>query len=322
MPSEISTHSGAHTAASPGARRGAVVRTVGERYVAPMLLLLAVGCAPTSASLAPKPDTDAAADADTDTDADSDTDADADTDSDADADSDTATPLRLAIPAYAWPGDPAWSAFVDGAAARDGLVVANPNSGPGAGSDPVYVAAIAAAQARGVRVLGYVHTSYGLRAAADVDQEVSAWYGWYGVDGIFFDEVSDAAGCASTADWYAARAAVANGVDADGDAFIAYNPGTDSCETWMEQADLLVLFEDTAAVVRGWAPPAWTARWPAERFWLLAHTATAADLAALLDEARTHNIGWIYVTDDVLPNPWDAAPAWWDDEIAGAGRLL
>ena len=295
---------------------------MGERYVAPMLLLLAVGCAPTSASLAPKPDTDAAADADTDTDADSDTDADADTDSDADADSDTATPLRLAIPAYAWPGDPAWSAFVDGAAARDGLVVANPNSGPGAGSDPVYVAAIAAAQARGVRVLGYVHTSYGLRAAADVDQEVSAWYGWYGVDGIFFDEVSDAAGCASTADWYAARAAVANGVDADGDAFIAYNPGTDSCETWMEQADLLVLFEDTAAVVRGWAPPAWTARWPAERFWLLAHTATAADLAALLDEARTHNIGWIYVTDDVLPNPWDAAPAWWDDEIAGAGRLL
>jgi hypothetical protein len=282
-----------------------------------MLVFLVAGCTPPAASRAPETDTVAAA---ADTDADSDTDTDADTDTD--SATDTATPLRLAIPAYAWPGDPAWSAFVDGAAARDGLIVANPNSGPGVASDPAYIAAIAAAQARGVRVLGYVHTSYGRRAEADGDQEVSAWYEWYGVDGIFFDEVSDAAGCASTADWYAARAAVANRFDADGDAFIAYNPGTDSCETWMEQADLLVLFEDAAAAVRGWAPPSWTARWPAERFWLLAHTATAADLAALLDEARTHNIGWIYVTDDVLPNPWDAAPAWWDDEIAGAGRML
>jgi hypothetical protein len=38
----------------------------------------------------------------------------------------------------------------------------------------------------------------------------------------------------------------------------------------------------------------------------------------LLDEARAAGVGWVYVTDDVLPNPWDDAPAFWGDEIAAA----
>ena len=225
--------------------------------------------------------------------------------------------LRLAVPAYAWPGAPAWADFVDGAAATDGLVVANPASGVGAAQDATYVDAVADAQGRGARVLGYVSTRYGARDAAEIDAEVAAWFDWYGVDGIFYDEVPDAVGCVDTVDWYADRAAVARA--AQPAAFLAYNPGIDSCEAWLEQADLLVIVEEDAASVTGFVLHAWASGWPAERFWLLAYAASEADMTGLLDEARAAGVGWVYVTDDVLPNPWDEAPGYWAAEVVAAG---
>ena len=39
--------------------------------------------------------------------------------------------------------------------------------------------------------------------------------------------------------------------------------------------------------------------------------------AYLLATARAQNVGWIYVTDDVLANPWDALPSYWEAERAG-----
>lgn len=35
-----------------------------------------------------------------------------------------------------------------------------------------------------------------------------------------------------------------------------------------------------------------------------------------VEKAKEAGIGWIYVTDDVLPNPWDTLPSYWEAEIA------
>ena len=52
-------------------------------------------------------------------------------------------------------------------------------------------------KAAGVRVLGYVHTSYGKRPIAEVQAEIDRYDKWYKPDGIFFDEVTtDASGLA------------------------------------------------------------------------------------------------------------------------------
>ena len=50
------------------------------------------------------------------------------------------------------------------AGAGVGLAVMNPNSGPGTAADPNYANAVRSAQASGVRVAGYVYTSYGSRS--------------------------------------------------------------------------------------------------------------------------------------------------------------
>ena len=31
-----------------------------------------------------------------------------------------------------------------------------------------------------------------------------------------------------------------------------------------------------------------------------------------VDRAVTRRSGWVYVTDDVLPNPWDTLPPYWN----------
>ena len=275
-------------------------------------LLLACRPSPDLDTASPKRDTDRESDTDTDTDTDADTDADTDTDTDTDSSAERS--LHLGIPAYVWPADPTFPEWVEGAVASGGLVVANPASGPGTERVPAYVNALAAIRTAGATVIGYVHTSYGARDAAVVDAEVAAWRDLYGVDGIFFDEVSS--DC-TTVDWYAARAAAADAADTDGDAFVAYNPGVASCEGFLGAADLLVVAEDEGADLAGWTAPAWTASYSPDRFWLLAHTADAAQMTALLATARAQNVGWIYVTDDVLANPWDALPSYWEAERAG-----
>jgi len=258
-------------------------------------------------------DTDTDADADADTDSDSDSEADTDTDTVTDTDTATDRSLRMAIPAYVWPADPTFAAWVQGAVASGGLVVANPASGPGTEPLAAYVNAIAAAHSAGATVLGYVHTSFGTRDEALVDAEVAAWRDLYGVEGIFFDEVST--DC-TTVDWYAARAAAADAADSDGDAFVAYNPGVASCEGFLGAADLLVLAEDEGADLAEWTAPAWAASYSPDRFWLLAHTSDEAQMLTLTTTARAQNVGWIYVTDDVLDNPWDALPSYWSVERA------
>lgn len=221
--------------------------------------------------------------------------------------------LRLAIPAYAYPGSEAWAGFVAGAVATGGFMVMNPASGPGSVIDEVYVSAVAEAQAQGVLVLGYVPTGYGLREADEVDGDVNQYAFWYGVDGIFFDEV--ASDCPAFAPWYAERAEAANGLDADGDAFIAYNPGVITCADYLDAADVLVVAEDQLGNLHNFEAADWMADVDPGRFWLLAHDTSASVLGDALQWVRDNGIGWVYLTNDRMPNPWDALPSYWDEEV-------
>lgn len=69
-------------------------------------------------------------------------------------------------------------------------VIVNPASGPGNAGDANYTKAIDRLQGAGCVVLGYVTTSYGKRAAADVHADIDRWLTLYPrTQGIFFDEM-------------------------------------------------------------------------------------------------------------------------------------
>ena len=125
-----------------------------------------------------------------------------------------------------------------------------------------------------------------------------------------------ASDCPTFAPWYAERSAAADVLDADGDAFIAYNPGVITCADYLDAADVLVVAEDQLGYLHNFEAAEWMAAYDPGRFWLLAHDTGASVLGDTLQWVRDNGIGWVYLTNDRMPNPWDALPSYWDEEVA------
>lgn len=218
----------------------------------------------------------------------------------------------LAVPAYFPPG-PQWDRALAGSVVPRYLVM-NPENGPGTSADPAYSEAVARAQSAGVRVLGYVHTTYGARPAQEAESDIDRYRRWYGVDGIFLDEVS--AGSAQLA-YYEGLARTTRAVTG---AIVALNPGVYPDEGYAALADVVVTFEGDDSDYRSSIPPSWVKRYPPGRFWHLVHASDRRALPSVIRLARERSVGNIYVTDDTLPNPWDTLASYWSSELSAVAR--
>jgi hypothetical protein len=227
------------------------------------------------------------------------------------------------VPAYFYPdwwnAASHWYRMCDAMETTGGpsTAVMNPASGPGTAANPDYQRVIDYCHARGQRVLAYVHTSYGSRPAAAVRADVDATYAFYpAVDGIFFDEMSNST---STRSHY--RALYTHVRTKPGVHEVVGNPGAAASSAWQLQtpvADKVVVFEGSAASYQRWRPPSWVSGWIASRFVHLVHAASQPAMTQACARSKTLNAGSTYVTDDVLPNPWDTLPAagYWSQEIS------
>jgi hypothetical protein len=219
----------------------------------------------------------------------------------------------IAVPAYFPPG-PLWAAAI-GAAPRTAVLIMNPDSGPGASKDMDYAVKVTAAQAAGIKVLGYVHTSYGARPALEVKSEINAYKAWYSVDGIFLDETSPDPLYLS---YYRVLASYIRGGKGG---FVMLNPGVVPAEGYVRLADTTVVFEDSYAVYKTWTPPAWLLNYPAAKLTHLVHD--AIDIRQMTDAvnlSRSRNAGLLYITNDTFINkdaddPWDSLPSYWSTEV-------
>jgi hypothetical protein len=217
---------------------------------------------------------------------------------------------KMAIPSYFYPGA-YWTQLINGAPTV-GLAIINPASGPGKKADSNYLNTVRQAQARGITVLGYVYTKYGSRRASAVRADIDKYYSWYGVDGIFFDEAST--DCAKLSYYQG----LYNYVKAKGgQAKVVLNPGINTGECYVNASDILVTFEDNFAAYTTWSPSGWEYNYPAERFWHLVLGASEADMTQAIAWSKQRHAGWVYVTNDDLPNPWDTLPSdpYWSNEL-------
>jgi hypothetical protein len=217
---------------------------------------------------------------------------------------------KMAIPSYFYPGA-YWTQLINGAPTV-GLAIINPASGPGKKADSNYLNTVRQAQARGITVLGYVYTKYGSRRASAVRADIDKYYSWYRVDGIFFDEAST--DCAKLSYYQG----LYNYVKAKGgQAKVVLNPGINTGECYVNASDILVNFEDNFAAYTTWSPSGWEYNYPAERFWHLVLGASKADMTQAIAWSKQRHAGWVYVTNDNLPNPWDTLPfdPYWSNEL-------
>ncbi len=246
--------------------------------------------------------------------------------------------VDLLVPAYANPccggGPLLWSTLI--ATAGDaGLdievhVIFNPDNGPGTAVDPNYVDAQGNGPLLDLRnaggfVHGYVPTGFGTRPAtaveADVDRYYDALYPGI-VDGIFFDEMTNDL---ASVGYYQQLRDYVKGKDPG--ALVIGNPGTTftnnpSMQTmfdvldYADSADVLTTFENTGAQYEtNYSPPAWLATFPPRRFAHILHSQPSWG-AAFLALAHDRSAGFLFVTDDVFPNPFDALPSFWSAKTA------
>jgi hypothetical protein len=232
----------------------------------------------------------------------------------------SAARAHIVIPAYFYPSQPSssWDQAIGDAPLPAGTkrtLIMNPASGPGSAVNADYVAALRKVRAAGTgfRVIGYVHTSYGQRPSDTVKAEIALYRTWYGVDGIFLDEVS--ADAALIAPYYQPLVTYATSLMPGGDVML--NPGTYPARAYMDiqvpsgSALSVVSFEGTYQSYLGANVPSWAAQYPAQRFVHLVYGTGAQQRATALELAKSRNAGQVYVTDDSLPNPWDTLPSYW-----------
>jgi hypothetical protein len=215
------------------------------------------------------------------------------------------------VPLYTYPTDPSWAAIIAAAKMHPTVTVRaviNPNSGPGTAKDPAYATGIPTLGAAGITVLGYVATTYGAKPTASVHAEIDAYKGWYtGIKGIFFDEMSNTAGMEA---YYTELSQYAKG---QGYVMTTGNPGTDTLPSYVGTVDTLMIYEDSGlpsvASLAGWH-----AQHDKHDFAIIAYGVPSVD-AAFVTSARV-DVGFIYLTDDTLPNPYDTLPAYFGSLLA------
>jgi spherulation-specific family 4 protein len=195
------------------------------------------------------------------------------------------------------------------ASSRPRLLVINPSSGPGTEAAPAYRAAVRTAQHAGARVLGYVHTTYGARPAADVIADIDRYTSWYGADGIFLDEASHDV---AHVGYYAAlgrhvRAGGARRV-------VVLNPGVVPAREYFDLADVIVTFEGPYAAYGPAmeAMPDWVRDQPPGRVAHLVYDASRQQAMATVSHPQ--KAGYVYATSGSLPDPWRTVPSYLHEE--------
>jgi Spherulation-specific family 4 len=211
------------------------------------------------------------------------------------------SPTGIMIPLYTYPGS-TWANVIAVEKANPGVpivAIINPNSGPGASIDPNYVSGILSLQSAGVVVIGYVPTGYASRSISSVESMVNDYKSWYPVTGIFFDEMSNVAG---NEGYYSTLNAYAKSL---GFTYTVGNPGSDTLASYIGTMDTIVIYENQGLPSLS-SLEGWHSGYAKGNFAMMAYGVQSINQS--YPSTASRHVGYIYVTNAGLPNPYDALP--------------
>jgi len=198
------------------------------------------------------------------------------------------------------------------------VVAININSGPDTAVNTDYSAHglvdlrnAATASGADLKIIGYNSTLYnnGTRSAAQIDLDTDRWFSFYGtqIDGIFFDEMKNTTGSEA---FYLARSNYAKSKNWVG---ITWgNPGTSTIAGYVPTVDTLVIVEaDNSSRPNSATMNTRTFNgvYPREKFCSIIYNQPSLD-STYIDSTITPYVGYYWVTDDILPNPYDTLPTY------------
>jgi hypothetical protein len=187
------------------------------------------------------------------------------------------------------------------------IAIINPNSGPAA-QDGEYTMVIKNMIGCGIKVIGYVSTDYRNNTTASVKSDIDLYKSEYPeLQGIFFDEQSD--GTTDLAAELAYYKEVADYSRLVGFGITVSNPGVNTDNSFYDIMDIIVEHETDSYPDTEGLKGAWPGQ---KKFYQRASLKIGSIDGELNGGSETlelreivRHFAWFYVTDDVLPNPWD-----------------
>jgi len=201
---------------------------------------------------------------------------------------------KLLVPLYVYPGA-AWDSVAAGALLVETIAIINPNSGPGGAPDSTYKSYMTKLHNAGVTLVGYVHTSYGARAIADVKADINTYASeWPLLAGIFLDEASASS---SELSYYQQLHTFIMGLP--GYSINIINPGAAPAAGYSAASTMIVAYEDTSAKFSASATPSGATCNNKQNYAAIAYGATSASTmqSTVSAIAKKGFYGYIYVTD-------------------------
>lgn len=215
----------------------------------------------------------------------------------------------ILVPLYSPPGDD-WNTLVQARNANPAVpitVIINPENGPGTFQDASFVQGIQQLHSAGIAVVGYVATSYAWRTTDAVIADINSYKNWYTLDGVFFDEMSMAAG---NENYYSILSSYAKSM---GLTLTIGNPGVYPPSSFLATVDVLVIYEaqglpgvlDLSSLILGASKT---------KFALIAYGVGSLDSAFV--RIASNDVGYMYITDANAPNPYASLPSYFSTLVA------
>lgn len=217
---------------------------------------------------------------------------------------------QVLVPAYFYPGA-SWTQTLTSKPVPSVMILDVTSSGAGSSPDRNYQAAVRRARAAGIRIMGYSNTNYTRRPATAVEADVQHYKAWYGVTGIFLDEVSSDGGGVP---YYRRLASYIHGVNPG--SMVMLNPGTYPDQQYMSIGDVVMVYENTYANYVNLRVPRWVGNYPAAKFAHTIYATSSSQLASAISLSQRRHAGYVYVTDRTGSNPYSSLPSYWPSEDA------
>jgi hypothetical protein len=214
------------------------------------------------------------------------------------------------IPLYIYPTDGSWAALIQLKHAHPSIpivAIINPGDGPGKAIDSNYVNGIHNFKAAGITIVGYIATNFGSRSLAIVKSEMEAYKNWYGVNGIFFDEMGSTK---NFINYYRSLALEASSLHF---AITIGNPGT------IIDSNLVGIFSNIC-IYENPGMPSLTqisgySGYGKHGFSYIAYSVFGLPNESMLKSTAQY-VGYLYVTNHGGSNPYNGLPSYLSTELS------
>jgi hypothetical protein len=191
------------------------------------------------------------------------------------------------------------------------VIVLDPDNGPGTKYIPQIRAAVRHVRREGSRVLGYIDTAYSRRSLTLVEKAVHDYRQWYGINGMFLDQTPNH-GTAQIG-YYRALDRYIRSIIPHPSIWI--NPGVYPDPAYLSVANVIMTFEGPYYAYKEIQTPAWAHQYPSDRFASDVFDTSRQNLARAMGLSRSRNTGYIFFTNETVPDPYTDVPSYWRHEV-------